>query len=68
MKKSTSIYPILSILISAGIFFISYTKLSNPKTLYHVYLSGKTIGYIDSKKELEDYIDKKEMVGEPSEH
>ena len=31
-----------------------------PKTVYHVYLKGKSIGLIESKKELEDYIDKEQ--------
>lgn len=30
---------------------------TNPKQLYHVYLEGKSIGIIESKEELEDYID-----------
>ncbi|MBQ2639649.1 MAG: peptidoglycan DD-metalloendopeptidase family protein [Bacilli bacterium] len=31
-----------------------------PRTLYHIYLKGKSIGLINSKKELEEYIDKKQ--------
>ena len=60
MKGKTILYTIIALILSAGIFFTTYTKISNPKDLYHVYLSGKTIGYIESKKELEDYINKKE--------
>lgn len=32
-----------------------------PKRLYNVYLGGKSIGVINSKKELEDYIDSKKQ-------
>ena len=61
MKKSTIFYTILALLISGSIFFTSYIKNAEPVTLYHVYLSGKTIGYIDSKEDLENYIDQKEQ-------
>ena len=37
----------------------AYTK-ATPKTLYRVYLHGESIGLIESKIELEDYIDKKQ--------
>lgn len=60
MKLKTIIYTIIALVISCTIFFTSYAKKISPNTLYHVYLSGKTIGYIESKKDLEDYIDKKE--------
>ena len=33
----------------------------NPRTLYHIYLKGKSIGLIKSKKELEEYINKKQQ-------
>ena len=33
---------------------------SSPRTLYRVYLKGKSIGLIESKTELENYIDKKQ--------
>ena len=60
MKGKTIVYTIFALIISCGIFFTTYVKTTEPKILYHVYLSGKTIGYIESKKELEDYINKKE--------
>ena len=60
MKLKTIIYTIIALVISCTIFFTSYAQKISPNTLYHVYLSGKTIGYIESKKDLEDYIDKKE--------
>lgn len=38
------------------IFCFGYSKAKNPRTLYQVYLDGKTIGVIKSKRELDDYI------------
>ena len=35
---------------------------NNPRQLYRVYLAGKSIGVIESKKELEDYIDNKQQL------
>lgn len=35
-------------------------NINNPRQLYNVYLGGKSIGIIESKKELEDYIDQKQ--------
>ena len=60
MNKKTIIYTILAVAISSVVFFTGYTKYSNPVQLYRVYLSGKTIGYIKSEEELNNYIDKKE--------
>ena len=34
---------------------------NNPRELYKVYLAGKTLGIIESKKELENYIDLKQQ-------
>lgn len=60
MNKKNIFFIIIAAIISSSIFFVGYTNKTNPKNLYRVYLSGKTIGYINSKKELEDYIDVKE--------
>lgn len=60
MNKKNLFFIIIAAIISSSIFFVGYTNKTNPKNLYRVYLSGKTIGYINSKKELEDYIDVKE--------
>ena len=59
MKKLIS-YPIL-IIISLCIFFMGYNyKVSaDPNIYYQVYLNGKSLGIIQSKTELEKYIDKK---------
>lgn len=58
MNKYISIF--LALVVSSVVFFIGYQRYSNPVELYRVYLSGKTIGYISSKDELDSYIDRQE--------
>ena len=60
MNNTKYIWIFLAVIASSFVFFIEYSKYSNPIELYHVYLSGKTIGYIKSKEELDLYIDKQE--------
>lgn len=60
MSSKNVIYIIISIMLSSIILFTGYTTYSNPQELYHVYLSGKTIGYVESKEELEKYINSQE--------
>ena len=60
MNKKSIIFIILALFISSTVFFTGYTKHKDPEELYRVYLSGKTIGYINSKQELEEYINTKE--------
>lgn len=56
-KKITLVLMISTLVIlSAGFANIS----TKPKTLYRVYLKGESLGLINSKKELEDFIDKKQ--------
>ena len=57
MNKKDYLIIILSIIISSSIFFVGYKKVEEPKEVYRVYLSGKTIGYIKNKDLLEKYID-----------
>ena len=57
-NKLTSILVILVLGITLP-FITAYTSKA-PKELYRVYLKGESIGLIESKKELEDYIDKKQ--------
>ena len=38
------------------------TKTKTPHTVYHIYLKGKSLGIIKSKKELENYIDKRSNI------
>lgn len=59
MKKVGIIF--LTLLISIVVFFFQLTastKEAEPKTYYNVYLDGELIGTINSKEELEKYIDK----------
>ena len=60
MNKNKYIWIFLALILSGSVFFMGYAKYSNPEELYHVYLSGKTIGYVSSKEELDSYIDKQE--------
>lgn len=56
LKIITSFILILTLLFTTG-----YAKISSsPRTLYRVYLKGETLGLIESKKELEKYINKKQ--------
>ena len=55
-KVLTVIVLVLSVFLTAGFTF----KIKAPKTVYRVYLKGKSLGIIKSKKELENYIDKKQ--------
>ena len=57
-NKFTSILVILVLGITLP-FLTAYTSKA-PKELFRVYLKGESIGLIESKKELEDYIDKKQ--------
>lgn len=74
MSKKEILITFIVFLISCFILVIgtnsntSYAKvlgmgkrLDNPRQLYRVYLSGKSIGVIESKKELEKYIDEKQQ-------
>lgn len=47
---------LISFIPSTGFSIRKYT----PQTVYRVYLKGKSLGLIKSKKQLEDYIDKKQ--------
>ena len=60
MKKETIIYILTVIAIILISIFLSsgYKKSTEPRTYYEVYLDGKVIGAINSKEELENYIDK----------
>ena len=59
MKKETIIYILTVVLIILMSVFLSsgYKNNKEPKTYYDVYLDGKVIGTINSKEELENYID-----------
>lgn len=52
---------ILTILFISILMTTGFSKvLQNPKTVYRVYLKGESLGLIESKRELENYIDKKQ--------
>jgi len=61
MNKKVIIYMIIATIISGTVFFVGYTREKTPTRLYRIYLEGETIGYIKSKKELEKYINQKEV-------
>lgn len=74
MDKKTILITTIVGLLSAGIIYMSsnpsatYAKVfgvfareQNPVQLYHVYLGGKSLGRIESKKELENYINKNQQ-------
>lgn len=57
MNKKSVIITIIALLLSSFVFFMGNDFKASPKELYRVYLSGKTIGYVDDKAVLEQYID-----------
>lgn len=74
MDKKQILITIVAFLVSCLIVVIGnnpntlYAKIlgfaqntSSPRQLYRVYLEGKSLGVIESKKELEDYIDNKQQ-------
>ena len=56
LKLSMILIILVATLITTGFTFFSKT----PQTVYRVYLKGESLGLIESKKDLEDYIDKKQ--------
>lgn len=61
MNKKDILYSLIALIISSGILFVGYTRVSEPEEVYRVYLKGETIGYIKDKKILEDYIDTEQV-------
>ena len=55
-KKMLVVIMLLSIFLTTG--FTSFGK--TPQNVYRVYLKGKSIGLIESKEDLENYINKKQ--------
>ena len=56
--KKFGLYSVI-VLICSAVFMLgfSYEHPTQPYTFYQVYLDGELLGTIDSKQELEDYID-----------
>ena len=62
MDKKIILYIIISFIISFLLVSIDLTnKYSSPQEVYHVYIKGKSLGLIKSKKNLESYIDKEQQ-------
>ncbi len=55
MKNNPKIFILLVLFLTP--FFVGFMHNDAPKTVYRVYLKGKSLGLIESKKELESYID-----------
>ena len=52
---------VLTVLLISIFLTTGFSKvLQTPETVYRVYLKGESLGLIKSKKELENYIDKKQ--------
>jgi murein DD-endopeptidase MepM/ murein hydrolase activator NlpD len=61
MSKKTKVIAIVAIVLSVILTVGFSFKIKAPKTVYRVYLEGKSLGIIKSKKALENYIDKKQQ-------
>lgn len=61
MDKKLVFYIFICTILSFGIVTLSSVNAkNNPKEVYRVYLKGDSLGLIESKEELENYIDKKQ--------
>ena len=60
MSKKIKIIAIIMIVLSAFLSVGFSFKIKAPKTVYRVYLKGKSLGIIKSKESLENYINKKQ--------
>ena len=73
MDKKTIIFSMIAGILSLGILYVGMNpsttfaktlgilgRESHPKQQYHVYLGGKSLGLIESKEKLENYIDEKQ--------
>ena len=60
MKKNSKFLVIILILLTV-VFTTGFKNIDKtPKTVYRVYLEGKSLGLIESKKSFENYIDQKQ--------
>lgn len=57
MNKKDILWILIAALLSSFVFFQSYENEVNAQTVYTVYLSGQKLGQIQSKEELENYVD-----------
>ena len=74
MDKKTMLWTIIALILTALIVYLGSNPTTvpakilgfdqtgaNPRQLYRVYLGGESIGFIESKEELEDFIDEKQQ-------
>lgn len=61
MSKKFKIIAIITLVLSVFLTVGFSFKIKAPKTVYRVYLKGKSLGIIKSKQALEDYIDEKQQ-------
>ena len=63
MKRRIKKFFLSNVIIFMLLLTVGFTnKTTSPKTLYRVYLEGKSLGLIKSKNNLENYIDKKQEI------
>lgn len=62
MNKKTIFFTLVAFLLSGTLVFLGFVPDQEqiPKEVYRVYLAGESIGLIDSKEELENYIDQEQ--------
>ena len=62
MNKKTILGTFIALILTIGVFLIWQSNpieaAPNPKTLYKVYLDKEVLGYLETKEELDDYINK----------
>jgi len=58
MKKILTIIILIILTITIAFLSLGFRKEETPNTFYQVYLNDKILGVIESKKELDNYIDK----------
>jgi len=62
MSKNTIIAIFISLVVSFGLLSLGFTKdIQIPQEVYRVYLEGKSIGLIESKEDLENYINEQQQ-------
>ena len=60
MKNKKVVILTIFVLLISFLTTTGFTFKKSSHTLYHIYLGGESIGIIESKDELEDYINKKQ--------
>ena len=61
MDNRSIVFVIAAILLSLGLVMCTTANTNKePQEVYRVYLKGKSLGLIESKKSLEQYIDKEQ--------